>query len=239
MTGRRTIEDSLRWLAAGTTLFLAAVDGFDDSAIRAPSRLPGWSRAHVLAHVGFNAVALMNLVNWARTGVPTPMYASAEQRELDIQRGATWSAPELCAFVASTATDLAGGVASLDDRTWTADVVTALGRTVAAAEVPWLRAREVVVHAVDLRVGVAFGDVPDDLVSALMFDVVNRRTSLRRDPAISLEADEGDSWQIGTAAPELTVIGARAELTAWIIGRSEGTALRSSNGDMPQLSPWL
>jgi len=239
MTRRRTIDDSLRWLTAGTTLFLGAVDDLEDWALRAPSRLPGWSRAHVLAHVGFNAVALMNLVTWARTGVPTPMYSSAAQRDHDIERGATWAVPDLRAFVTSTAADLADGVASLNDRAWAADVVTALGRTVAATEVPWLRAREVAVHAVDLHAGVSFGDVPDDLASAVMFDAANRRTMLGRDPAMWLEADEGDRWKVGGRAPERTVAGPRAELTAWITGRGDGRRLRSSGGVVPQLSPWL
>lgn len=240
MTPSRTIEDSLAWLASGTALFFGALEDLDEGSVRAPSRLPGWSRAHVLAHVGYNAVALMNLVVWARSGVPTPMYSSASQRDHDIEDGATWPAPALREFVVSSASDLADGLASLDERSWATDVMTALGRTVSATEVPWMRAREVAVHAVDLGTGVSFRDVPTDFVSALVLDAADRRTTLGGGTPMRLVADEGGSWQIGTrAAAGLTVAGAGSELAAWITGRSEGTALRSSSGVVPQLSPWL
>ena len=36
--------------------------------LRAPSLLPGWSRAHVLAHVARNADAMRNLLIGARSG---------------------------------------------------------------------------------------------------------------------------------------------------------------------------
>lgn len=239
MTPGRRLEDSLRWLDDGTTLFLRAADALDETSVRAPSLLPGWSRAHVLAHVGFNALALQNLVAWARTGVPTPMYASLEQRDRDIQRGAASPATELRHFVANSAAELADGVSELDGNGWAADVVTALGRTVAATEVPWMRAREVAVHAADLDTGVTFDDLPDDLASALILDAARRRTSLALDPPVQLETADGGSWSIGIPTSELTVAGSRPDLVAWITGRSEGTALRASTGCVPQLTRWL
>ena len=36
-------------------------------AFRAPSALPGWTRAHVLTHLARNADAMVNLLTWART----------------------------------------------------------------------------------------------------------------------------------------------------------------------------
>jgi maleylpyruvate isomerase len=43
------------------------VSGLDEFAIHQPSRLPGWSRAHVVTHLARNADALVNLLTWART----------------------------------------------------------------------------------------------------------------------------------------------------------------------------
>ena len=57
----------------------------EDGDLRAESLLPGWTRAHVLAHLANNADALVNLLTWARTGVETPMYASPEAREAGIE----------------------------------------------------------------------------------------------------------------------------------------------------------
>lgn len=239
MSRHRGFETSLRWVRHGTSLFLAGVEALADDDLVAPSRLPAWSRAHVVAHVGFNAVALMNLVTWARTGVPHPMYESAARRDGEIERGATWPAPQLRDFVLSTSADLEASLASLDDRMWTAEIVTAQGRTVAASEIPWMRAREVAVHAVDLRAGIEFTDVPGDLSAALIRDAAKRRSSLARDPAVRLEAHEGGSWQIGDDSSPTRIAGPVAELAAWITGRSQGARLRSSNGEVPRLTPWL
>ena len=69
------VTGALRWTRDGTTLFLAEAD-LGDAALGEPSALPGWTRRHLLAHVAANAAALGNLVHWAATGEPTPMYSS-------------------------------------------------------------------------------------------------------------------------------------------------------------------
>ena len=56
--------------------------------LRAPSLLPGWTRAHVLAHLARNADAMRNLLAGVRSGQDRPAYASAEARQADIERGA-------------------------------------------------------------------------------------------------------------------------------------------------------
>src|SRR5262245_22960950 len=62
--------------------------GLDEHTMHRPSRLPGWSRAHVVTHLARNADALVNLMTWARTGVEHPMYASRADRDADIDEGA-------------------------------------------------------------------------------------------------------------------------------------------------------
>ncbi len=80
--------DEPAWVRSGTAYFARLLDGLDDGALTGPSLLPGWDRASVVAHVGYNARALIRLSHWARTGVETPMYASTEQRNAEIARGA-------------------------------------------------------------------------------------------------------------------------------------------------------
>jgi maleylpyruvate isomerase len=58
---------------------------------------------------------------------------------------------------------------------WAAEVVTAQGRTVPATEIPWLRAREVCVHVVDLGTGLTFADLPEDFLTALVADIKAKR----------------------------------------------------------------
>src|SRR5919204_6987059 len=80
--------DTLGWAFDGQQRIEEAVAVLTDAEARAPSRLPDWSRGHVLAHLARNADALVNLLTWARTDVPTPMYASAAARDADIARDA-------------------------------------------------------------------------------------------------------------------------------------------------------
>ena len=44
-----------------------------------------------------------------------------------------------------------------------------------AAETPWMRSREVMVHAVDLATGLTFADLPEDFLAALRADITVKR----------------------------------------------------------------
>lgn len=171
----RTCRDSLEWTLHGTDVLIAHVRKLDEAELSAPSALPGWTRKHVVAHVAANADALNNLVRWARTGVRTPMYASTEQRNADIEAGAQRPAAELRTWLGESALELADGLDSLTDEQLRAEVQTAQGRTVPATEIPWLRAREVCVHAVDLGTGVSFDDLPEQFLQALVADIRIKR----------------------------------------------------------------
>src|SRR5260370_30335400 len=73
-----------------------------EADLRVPSLLPGWTRAHVLAHVARDADAMRNLLAGARSGQDRPAYASAQAREADIERGATMRAANLIADLADS-----------------------------------------------------------------------------------------------------------------------------------------
>lgn len=171
----RTHADSLAWTGHGTGLFVTQVALLDDPAMSEPSILPGWTRKHLVAHVAANAEALGNLVHWARTGERTPMYSSPEQRDADIESGARLSAGELRTWLNRAVHTLSGAMDALTGDDWHAEIVTAQGRTVPATEIPWLRAREVCVHAVDLGTGTTFADLPADFLTALIADIRARR----------------------------------------------------------------
>lgn len=201
----------------GTVRLLAAADSVPDDALAAPSLLPGWSRAHLLAHVAANADALGRLAHWAATGVETPMYASAAARESQIQTGARLGAPELRAWLAQSAAALLEQLDRLEAQQWSAQVVTAQRRRVSATEIPWLRTREVWVHAVDLDAGVGFADLPAEVLEALAADIRRSRARDGRVPPVN-----GDP----------------AQVVAWLAGRP--TTLTDDRGaPVPDLPPWL
>jgi maleylpyruvate isomerase len=56
-----------------------------DADLDADTLLDCWTRKHLIAHDGYNAAALCRLLDWAATGVETPMYDSTEQRAREIK----------------------------------------------------------------------------------------------------------------------------------------------------------
>ena len=82
------LELSERLLIArrGTAFFAQRLAELTDDELDGDTLLDGWTRKHLLAHVGYNAAALCRLLDWAATGVETPMYESTEQRNQEIRR---------------------------------------------------------------------------------------------------------------------------------------------------------
>jgi maleylpyruvate isomerase len=220
-----------------TALVLGQVDGLPDADLNGATALPSWSRRHLVAHLGLNARALCRLVAWARTGVRTPMYASPEQRDQEIADVAGWPAERLRAFVRETAAELEADLGGLGPQDWTAEVVTAQGRTVPATDIPWMRTREVAVHAVDLDTGAVYDDLPEDLCEALVDDVAGMRSRRADGPALELVGSTGRSWAVvGTGEP-LRVSGTPAGLARWLTGR--GVQELPPGQLLPALPRWL
>ncbi|PXY34157.1 maleylpyruvate isomerase N-terminal domain-containing protein [Prauserella flavalba] len=170
------------WLDECTDLLLRTVDGLSDGDFDAPSALPGWTRRHLVAHVHYNAEALRRLVGWANTGIENRMYASTEQRNAEIEEGSRLPVATLRELVHGSARALAEDLDSLPEQAWRNEVVTAQGRRVPASEIPWMRTREVAVHAVDLAAGVDFTDLPAGLLRALADDVLGKRFAAGHGP---------------------------------------------------------
>lgn len=218
----RSFTGAREWMRHGTALFTSRTDP-GQSALAEPSGLPGWTRKHVLAHVAANADALGNLIRWAAAGEPTPMYASPADRA-GIERGRQLPARDLTAWLRRSADALEEAMTRLSGAQWQAPVLTAQGRTVPATEVPWMRAREVYVHAVDLATGLTFAGLPAGFLTALCDDVAAKR-SAGPGPALVLTAtDTGGQWKLPGTGEAVTLAGPLAEITAYLTGRAHRLA---------------
>lgn len=228
-------DQTLAWMHDGTEKLLAGVAALPDEALSAPTALPGWTRRYLLSHVAANAGALRNLVHWARTGEERRMYSSSEQRDADIAAGARLPAAELRAWVELSAQALAVDLATLPDRAWDAKVITAQGLTRKAAEIPWMRVREVYIHAIDLGGGTAWTDLPTGFLAKLLDDVTARRSAQGGGPALAVAAtDTGHAWEVAGAGAPLPVSAPLAGLAAYLTGRP-APALKAA----PALPAWL
>ena len=227
-----------RWSREGTALFTAALDRLDDGQLAGPTALPGWTGRHLVAHVAGNAEALLRLVHWARTGEPTPMYASPDQRDADIERGAT-QPPELQRRrVHETAGELEDALAALTPAQWQQPVRTCQGRDGPAPEIPWMRARELMLHAVDLPGGVTTADLPEDFLLALVDDVTAQRSTGATGHALTLRA-AGRAWTVPGLDAPVEVQGPLSAVAAYLVGRPTDPPLTSNTGQVPDLPAWL
>ncbi|WEH36026.1 maleylpyruvate isomerase family mycothiol-dependent enzyme [Streptomyces sp. AM 4-1-1] len=226
----------LAWARLGTAYITRCLDDLTDSQLDGPSLLPGWTRRHVVAHVGYNARALSRLVEWAGTGTETPMYASPEQRDAEILRGATLPAHALRSLFVHSAAHLDVEWRDLPGPAWDARVRTAQGRVVPARETAWMRAREVWTHAVDLDGGASVRDFPPDLIDALLADVLRAWERRGERVDLTLAPPGAERVVVGTGGP--TVTGAPSALVRWLTGRG-AHGVTSDSGGLPVVPRWF
>ncbi|MEW2286452.1 maleylpyruvate isomerase family mycothiol-dependent enzyme [Streptomyces sp. NPDC047841] len=213
-----------------TDRLLNAVTTMDNASLAEPSRLAGWSRGHVLAHLARNADALVNVLQGR------PMYASAEARDADIERDAARTLEVQAADVRESAARFqAAGEAPAD---WTRTVELRNGVTDSAARVPFRRWAEVELHHVDLGTGYELEDLPAEFLERETGFLTERFSGHPDIPATRV-TDGTRAWTTGRAEeePGITVTGRPADLVGWLAGRRDGTALQVRGGALPKLPP--
>jgi maleylpyruvate isomerase len=147
------IDDATQRLL-GTARVIAEPD------LRQPSLLPGWTRAHVLAHLARGADAMRTILIGARSGEDRAAYASAEAREADIGRTAAQQAKELVADVADSSMALRTIARQLPDRAWAHPVRILGSAPFPAGQLLARRLAEVELHHCDLAAGYSPADWP-------------------------------------------------------------------------------
>jgi maleylpyruvate isomerase len=236
--GDLDLAERLQIARRGTAYFAQRVAELSDNDFGVDTLLPGWSRRHLIAHVGYNAAALCRLMDWAATGVETPMYASAEQRSREIAEGATLDPGALRNLFDHTVARLDEKWRNLPESAWSAEVRTAQGRQVPASETAWMRTREVWIHAVDLANGGRFDDFPGVVLDSLLTDIAGMWRQKGLGAGLVLAVDGRASVAVQEDSPSsTTVAGALAAVVRWAAGRgSIGVAVE---GDLQQPPRWL
>jgi maleylpyruvate isomerase len=221
-------------LDSGTRRLVRSVDKMGDDQWREPSLLPGWSRAHVVAHLTLNAEGLSAALEGVHEGRPVPMYASDDARNSDISdlAGAPLSSLR-DRFLAST-TMIGESVEELAENLESHVVErTPGGRSFAAGEVGLMRTREVEIHHADLGLDYTAADWPSDFVELLL----DGRATHHDGPGFVAHATDLDrSWTFGAGGPVVSGVG--SALAWWVTGRGTGDGLTSDDGRVPRMEPW-
>lgn len=159
--------------------------------LRLPSLLPGWSRAHVIAHLACGAGAMRNLLGGVRSGKDQPAYASAAARDAAIDSGAALQASELTTWLADSAMALRTVARALPDDCWQVPVRILGSTPFPAGQLLVRRLVEVELHHCDLGIGYGAADWPASFgvmeLAEPMRSQRNERLSFEQ-PAVSARA---------------------------------------------------
>jgi maleylpyruvate isomerase len=235
------VQADLHLARRGTAYFSRKLAELPENELNGDSLLPGWTRRHVVADVGYNARALTRLVEGVRTGSPGQMYASPGDRDVEISFGATLPSNALRNLHAHAAVHLDVEWRDLPDDRWESPVTDATGRRVPVAETVWMRTREVWVRAVDLDNGGSFDHLPAEVLDRLLADVLTAWPD-RHDAGFGftlLPSDRETKYSAGTGqGPSLS--GTMAEITRWALGRGgDGIQTAAASQHIPEPTHWL
>jgi maleylpyruvate isomerase len=217
------------------------VSSLSDEQLRSPSRLPGWTVGHVVAHVALNARAFERAARSAMASSPSTMYDSVDSRNADIERHSTLTTTEAtllvsaaCAAMEAVWGELFTGV---DSGTFPASILDTQTATASGHpefeinQIMLRRLREVEVHSIDCGIRTRSIDswsssfVDADIVS--QFATVPRRTSTPVHVVDEQSAHYATPGAETASAVHLT----RRQLLGWLLDRSDPT-------DLPALLPW-
>ena len=221
-----------------TARLLTAARGIED--VTAPSRLPGWTRGHLLTHIARNADGAVNLLTWARTGVVTPQYASWAAREADIEQGAGRPPPVQIEDLAQACARFAATVESMPAEAWSQVVRNTSGSHMPAARVMWSRLREVEIHHVDLGLAYTPHDWTEGFALRMAHTLTGDYTRRPDGPRLVIRSPEvGRDLPLGEGVESPIVSGPVRAAVAWLIGRSSGEGLTvEPPGSLPAVPTW-
>ncbi len=225
--------DEVDAIDEATNRLVRAVDGLSDEQYAEPTALPGWTRAHVVAHLALNAEALTGVLGALAATEVGAMYPSPGARDAAIEELAAADPGTVRARMLAAGQVFAEAARRLPAEAWAGGFRRAAGTgaVLPATEVVAMRHREVEIHHVDLAIG--YG--PRDWSASFAESAVD---ALRpRAPGVTLLAtDLGRAWHAEPA--EATVNGTAADLVWWLSGRGSAQGLTSNGGTLPQIEEW-
>jgi maleylpyruvate isomerase len=228
------VREVLAEIDAASERLSATVARLGDDDLGEPSRLPGWSRGHVLAHLARNADAVWNMLEWARTGVEIPQYPSVEARNAGIEAGSRRPVDELRAELRIAVERFAMQAGTLPEAAWETAVHARGGWGHPAWYTLYRRWREVEAHHADLDFGYSSADWSPAYVR---WELSETLASLRLDGGLAVgglrAVDLGIDERLGDG-PQVS--GTGHELLGWLTGRGDGGTLAA--GTLPAPPTW-
>lgn len=134
----------------GQSVAMTLIDGMSKGQFGEPSLLPGWTRAHVVAHLIGNTLAQTRQVDYALRGELVEVYTGGQEaRAADIEERAVLAPSDLVAQLRDAHASWEAAVVRLDASSMAAPVEYRSGTVADVVAGRWM---ECLVHAVDLGV---------------------------------------------------------------------------------------
>ncbi|MGL3808002.1 maleylpyruvate isomerase family mycothiol-dependent enzyme [Paeniglutamicibacter sp. R2-26] len=229
---------SARILAALSTL-RTTLSTVDAAASAAPSVLPGWNRAHLLAHIdGFSRAAVRQLET-AGSREPLAMYdGGVAGRNEAIELTALMRHDALLERVAGSLDALEAGIRGIGAGDWALPTGFQDGGGVEdLAHAVW---RELVIHTSDLGLARSVADWEPEFCAHLFEALEGRVPESRR---YILQPHGAQRIVLGTGEHATVLSGTAFDLAAWLAGREPlGPVQATAGADgaaLPELEPWI
>lgn len=210
----------------------------DDGSAAGHSDLPGWTRAHLLAHINGFAKAATRQLDTAGTQDPFPMYdGGPEGRDTEIEMTALMRSDALVVRVNESLAALDAGIRAIGDEQW--DLVTGFRGGGTVAELFHAIWRELVIHTSDLALDGSVADWEPEFCAHLFDELAVRVPEGRR---YVLQPHGAQRIILGEGEDATVLSGTAFDLAAWLAGREPlGPVQATADGDgtgLPELGPW-
>jgi len=190
-----------------------------DEQWQMPSRLPGWTRAHIATHIARQADGMTRVLGQLKDNKPTSLYESDEALTDAIERGSERSAMELQVDLDSSAGRLHEASSRLKRLPPGRPVALTPTRTVRLGDLPLVRLNHLVLHHIDLDVGFTYEAIAEPVAAWLLAFNAARIGRDSSYPAVRLASDSGVNAVIGSGGRAQVVNGADNLLLGWLTGR--------------------
>lgn len=218
-------------LTAGQDRLRALLPALTETSVRAASALPGWSRAHVLAHLEGVGLALARQARYALRGKLIDVYDGGRPgRDAAIEAGHRRGAPVLAEALSEALDEVEASWSAVTADDWRRPVRYRDGTLLDAGLAWW---RELEIHTADALLGPSTEDWSPAFCGYLVEYLAPRVPAGIR---LTLDAEDGPwTWTVGEGK-ELAVSGRSTDLAAWLAGRHP---VRALTGDpLPTLTDW-
>ncbi|MFJ7748329.1 maleylpyruvate isomerase family mycothiol-dependent enzyme [Arthrobacter sp. NPDC097144] len=244
----------MSYLESAAAGFMEHADCLQNADVRDASRLPGWSRGHIMAHVAGVADAMERQLRYAADGETIGLYdGGSDGRNRAIDEGAVRSAEQHRQQLGASLNSALSAFRNLQESDWRTPISYRGGVVRDGGLALW---RELVIHGTDLGTGGEadawspqlcehlFGFLAARVPSGVRLRIQPRGMAPRVLAAVPLESGSAaDGSTVVVGGNTVSVDGMATDIAAWLAGRTPNLgSLRveadTDAVDLPNLLPW-